>query len=49
MIAAGTDGVVVACGSGALRISRLQKAGGRALSAGDFVNGTQLTAGDRFG
>ena len=49
VIAADADGVVVCCGSGSVRISRLQKAGGRAMSAGDFVNGTQLKAGERFG
>lgn len=32
-------GIVVRCGSGALNITRLQLAGSKAISVGDFVNG----------
>lgn len=32
-------GIVVQCGSGALNITRLQLAGSKAISVGDFVNG----------
>ena len=38
-------GVVVACGVGALRLTRLQKPGGRKLPAAEFVRGSGLGAG----
>ena len=41
-------GVTVACGEGALRLTRLQRAGGRALAARDFVRGHALEAGVQF-
>jgi methionyl-tRNA formyltransferase len=44
-----SDGIVIACGAGALAIDELQKAGGRRLSAAEFVRGTRLEAGRRFG
>jgi methionyl-tRNA formyltransferase len=47
--AAGPDGVVVACGSGALRITELQRAGGKRLAAGAFVSGLRLVPGARLG
>ncbi|PDS80565.1 methionyl-tRNA formyltransferase [Rhizobium sp. L43] len=40
-----TDDLVVACGSGAVRLTRLQKAGGKPLAAADFLRGTPLAAG----
>lgn len=43
-----TDGIMVACGEGALRITELQKPGGKRLSARDFLAGTQLKRGDYF-
>ncbi len=46
-LAAG-DGLLVACGSGALRITELQKPGGRRLPAREFLAGTPLEPGDRF-
>lgn len=42
-------GVVVACGQGALRVTELQKPGGRRLQPREFLQGFALTAGDRFG
>ncbi len=42
------DGIVVACGSGALAVSELQKAGGKRLAVRDFLAGHPLKAGDRF-
>jgi methionyl-tRNA formyltransferase len=42
-------GVMVACGEGALLLTRLQRAGGRALAARDFVRGYALEAGMQFG
>ncbi|MGZ2481853.1 methionyl-tRNA formyltransferase [Rhizobium pisi] len=43
-----TYDLVVACGSGAVRLTRLQKAGGKALAAADFLRGTPLAAGMRL-
>ena len=45
---ADSAGVVVACGSGALRVTQLQKPGGKRLSASEFLQGFPLHAGDRF-
>jgi methionyl-tRNA formyltransferase len=42
------NGILVACGEGALRITELQKPGGKRLSARDFLAGSQLKRGDRF-
>ena len=44
----GGDGILVACGVGALRILELQKPGGRRLPVRDFLAGTPVTAGSRF-
>ena len=38
--------LLVACGSGALRITKLQKQGGKPLAARDFLNGHPLTSGN---
>ncbi|HEY7760552.1 MAG TPA: methionyl-tRNA formyltransferase [Burkholderiales bacterium] len=43
------DGIVVACGAGALCLQRLQRAGGKQLSAHEFLLGAQLAVGDRLG
>ncbi|NKK41897.1 methionyl-tRNA formyltransferase [Rhizobium leguminosarum] len=43
-----TDDLVVACASGAVRLTRLQKAGGKPLAAADFRRGTPLAAGTRL-
>ena len=37
VLSAGSDGIAVACGTGALVISELQRAGGKRLSAADFL------------
>ena len=42
------DGVVVACGTGALKIEELQKPGGKRLSAAQFVQGFALEPGQCF-
>ncbi|SKC51120.1 methionyl-tRNA formyltransferase [Paraburkholderia hospita] len=42
------DGVVVACGDGALRITQLQKPGGKRLPVRDFLAGSTLATGQRF-
>jgi methionyl-tRNA formyltransferase len=43
------DRLVVACGTGAVEIVTLQQPGRQRLSAADFLNGYDLTPGDRFG
>jgi len=42
------EGVVVACGEGALRITQLQKPGGKRLPVREFLAGSTLAAGQRF-
>ena len=42
------NGIVVACGHGALRLEILQRPGGKALPAGQFIQGFALQPGDRF-
>jgi methionyl-tRNA formyltransferase len=43
------DKLVVACGENALAIMQLQRAGGKRLSAADFLRGRALAAHARFG
>lgn len=45
VLAADASGVLVACGTGALRLTQLQRAGGKRLAAGDFLRGFELPAG----
>lgn len=45
VLAADADGVLVACATGALRLMQLQRAGGKRLSAADFLRGFELPAG----
>ena len=42
------EGVVVACGEGALRLTQLQKPGGKRLPAREFLAGTTLQRGQRL-
>lgn len=48
VVAVGADGVDVACGTGALRVTQLQRPGGRRLAAADFLRGFPLQPGARF-
>ncbi len=48
VIAIGPDGVVVAAGSGAIRLEELQRAGGKRLPARAFLRGFPLAVGERF-
>jgi methionyl-tRNA formyltransferase len=48
VLAVDTGGIVVATGSGTLRILDLQRAGGRVLPAADFINAVDVR-GTRFG
>ncbi len=41
--------LAVACGSGAVRLTRLQKAGAKPLDGGDFLRGTPIVPGMRVG
>jgi methionyl-tRNA formyltransferase len=41
--------LVIACGEEAVAVDRIQAPGGRAMDAGDFLNGYPLQPGDRFG
>jgi methionyl-tRNA formyltransferase len=47
--AADAAGVMIACGSDALRVTELQRAGGKRLPARTFLSGFKLTPGMRFG
>ena len=48
IISADGNGLLAACGSGALRISELQRAGGRRLSAASFLDGYSVAPGATF-
>lgn len=48
VLASDEHGVVVACGSGLLRLTQLQKPGGKRLPVGDFLRGFPLAPGARF-
>jgi methionyl-tRNA formyltransferase len=43
------DSLTIACGEGAVRLTRLQRAGGKALGAADFLRGTPVAPGTRVG
>ncbi len=43
------DALTVACGSGAVRLAEVQRAGSRPMRAEDFLRGTRIPAGTRFG
>jgi methionyl-tRNA formyltransferase len=38
LLAAGREGIDIACGQGALRLRVLQRAGGKAITAADYLN-----------
>lgn len=48
ILQADKDGILVACGEGALRLTEIQKAGGRRLPAASFLVGNPVKPGDRF-
>jgi methionyl-tRNA formyltransferase len=49
ILLAGPDGIMVACGEGALLITGLQKPGGKRLSAAEFLHATEIRAGQILG
>lgn len=48
ILKAGPAGIVIACGSGALQVQELQRAGGKRLTAAQFLAGFPLAAGERL-
>ena len=48
VLAADKNGIVVACGKGALRILELQREGGRRMGAQEFLAGNPLNAGGKL-
>ncbi|MES1163222.1 MAG: methionyl-tRNA formyltransferase, partial [Rhizobacter sp.] len=48
VIAASEAGITVACGTAALRLTELQRAGGKRLAAGPFLQGKAVKPGMRF-
>ncbi len=48
VVAVDGSGIVVACGKGGLRLSELQKAGGKRLPVAQFLAGNPITAGSSF-
>jgi methionyl-tRNA formyltransferase len=48
LLAVESGGVTVACGEGALRLTELQKPGGKRLAAAAFLQGFPLQEGQRF-
>jgi methionyl-tRNA formyltransferase len=49
VLESGPAGVLVACGDGALRVTELQRAGGKRLRAEEFLRGCPIAAGERLG
>lgn len=49
ILAVAPQGITVACGEGALRLTELQKPGARRLPAAEFLRGFPLAVGQRFG
>ena len=49
VVRADSEALIVACGEGALVVRELQRAGGRRLSAGDFLKGNPIETGTRAG
>jgi methionyl-tRNA formyltransferase len=43
------DALTIACSEGAVRLVRLQKAGGKPMAAADFLRGTAIASGTRLG
>ncbi len=49
VLAAGAEGITVSCGQGALRLTELQRAGGKRLPVADFLRGFDLPPGAVLG
>jgi methionyl-tRNA formyltransferase len=48
VLSADKSGLSVACGAGAVRVTELQRPGGKRMRVADFLRGFALSAGDRF-
>jgi methionyl-tRNA formyltransferase len=48
VLRAGGEGIDVACGTGTVRVTELQRAGGKRLPVDAFLRGCTVAAGDRF-
>lgn len=48
IVAIERDGIIVACGTGMIRLEMIQKSGGKRLSAAEFLAGFKLHPGDSF-
>ncbi len=48
IVAVGKDGIVVACGQGALRLLQVQPEGGKAMPAWAYAQGRRIAKGDRL-
>ncbi|MEX2550728.1 MAG: methionyl-tRNA formyltransferase [Nitriliruptoraceae bacterium] len=49
VLAVARDGIVVACGRGAVRLTSVQPAGKPRMDAGAFANGARIEVGERLG
>jgi len=49
VLAVSDQGVSVACGEGVLRLTTLQRAGGKRLAAADFLRGFAMPVGTVLG
>ena len=49
ILSAGPEGIVVRCGEDSLRVTLLQRKGGRKLGARDFLSGHRLIPGQKLG
>lgn len=49
VLEAGKPGLVIACGTGTLRLQEVQREGGRRMSAADFLAGHPLKPGSKLG
>lgn len=49
ILSTGPEGIDVQCGDGVLRVTELQRAGGRRMHAVDLLRGFRLAPGNRFG
>ncbi|MFM9916149.1 MAG: methionyl-tRNA formyltransferase [Rhizobacter sp.] len=49
VVAVSAEGITVACGSGAVCLTELQRPGGKRLTADQFLQGHAVLVGDRFG
>jgi methionyl-tRNA formyltransferase len=49
VLAAGKEGLIVAAGKGALELKRVHLASAKPMSAGEFIVGHKIKAGDRLG